>query len=562
MFQTSTSQSHPQSLPLSNSSTSASTAVHTPQDDEAEFERYGGDEPRDPPPKPQSGKEPSLAETHVEQPERNEKDREFLQWDGPDDPSNPQNMSRTRKWFITILCAVLTINVTFASSAPSSATMAIAQEFEVSSEVATLITTLFLCGYVFGPLIWAPGSEFVGRRPIFTITILCYCLTILGQALAPNIATLMVTRFLSGLFASAPLTNCGGVIADIWDPVTRGTAASIFSASVFIGPVIGPMIGGYLTMSHLGWRWIFWIMMIFAGLCWVLAFLFLPETFAPYLLLKKARRMRKQDPEKHKDVIAEHELMDRSLKGLLHRTVFRPFQMLALEPILILVTIYLSIVYGLLYALFESFPIIWAEKRGFNLGESGLIFIGVGIGTTIGALVNIHLGQKYKELMKTWRGFPPPENRLPGAIAAGPFLVVGIMWIGWTGAYASVPWYVPALGTIVLGISFSLIFISLITYIIETYLMYSASALAANTVIRSAVAAAFPLFTVQMFDNLGVQWASTLIGGIAILLAPTPYIFWKYGHRIRARSRFAPCPDLKIREEIEAEKLSRSSSNV
>ena len=134
--------------------------------------------------------------------------------------------------------------------------------------------------------------------------------------------------------------------------------------------------------------------------------------------------------------------------------------MLVLEPILLLVTVYLSVVFGLLYGLFEAFPLIWADLRGFSPGLSGLIFVGVGLGTTAGAALNIRLGRRYKDLVPRWRGSPPPENRLLGAMVGGPVLVVGIFFLGWTGAYRSVPWYVPALATVVIGVSFALVFIS------------------------------------------------------------------------------------------------------
>lgn len=94
------------------------------------------------------------------------------------------------------------------------------------------------------PLIWGPGSELVGRRGIFIGAMFMYTIFILGQALAQNIETLLVTRFISGFFACAPLTNSGGVIADIWDANTRGLAASLFTFSVFLGPVLGPIVSG------------------------------------------------------------------------------------------------------------------------------------------------------------------------------------------------------------------------------------------------------------------------------------------------------------------------------
>ncbi|TFK47416.1 MFS polyamine transporter [Heliocybe sulcata] len=504
--------------------------------DELRTEKYGGDDPLEPPlSEPVEGDDPNL-----------------VGWDGPDDPANPQNWSTSYKWVVTVICSIMTICVTFASSAPTSATLLIARQFDVTTEVANLVTTCFLLGYVFGPFFWGPGSELLGRRPVFTGPLIAFTLLHLGQALAQNLQTLLVTRFLAGFFAVAPMTTCGGVIADIWDAVGRGKSTSMFSASVFVGPVMGPIVAGFVSESYLGWRWVFWLMMIFAGACCVVGIIFLPETYAPVLLAQKAKRLRKEDPVKNKDVYAEQERQDWSIKGVLHRTLFRPFHMLVQEPILVLVTVYLAVVYGVLYSLFEALPVIFITRRGFTIPQNGLIFIGVGIGAILGSLVNLYFTRHYPALIVKWRGFPPPEQRLFGAMAAGPCLVVGAFWLGWSGEYAAVPWYVPALSTILIGLSVNLVFMSFLSYLVDTYLMYSASAFAANTFVRSGVAAAFPLFTVQMFTALGVNWAGTLIGFVALALAPSPFLFYKYGPAIRSRSKFAPCIDLKIAEELKA----------
>lgn len=220
-------------------------------------------------------------------------------------------------------------------------------------------------------------------------------------------------------------------------------------------------------------------MFIFAGVCTLIMFATLPETYAPVILLKKVKKMRKTDPEGSKDMFAEHENQDWSFKGLVHRTLFRPFKMLSMEPILILITAYLSVVYGLLYAcacfpfpphiarfltpppaVFQAFPIVFIERRGFTIGQDGLIFIGVGIGTTLGSAINLWTTAHYPALIAKWKGFPPPEQRLFGAMLGSPLLVVGIFWLGWTGQYSSVPWYVPGLSTIVIGTAISLIFMS------------------------------------------------------------------------------------------------------
>ncbi|KAJ6506234.1 MFS polyamine transporter [Mycena vitilis] len=528
----------------------AASTIRELAEEEQDYNRYGGDDPHEPAPKS------PLPYKHAPH------DPEEIDWDGPDDQGNPQNWTDRRKWLITLTCVVMTVNVTFASSAPSSASQSIVEAFDVSAEVSYLITSVFLLGYVFGPLFWGPGSELLGRRPVFVFAMSMYSILHLGQALAQNIETLLITRFFGGFFAVAPLVNAGGVIADIWSVQSRGLATSMFSASVFLGPVMGPIVAGYIVESSLSWRWVFWVMMIFAGTCTTIMILTLPETYAPVLLANRLKARRKANPEATQHLYAAREKQDWSVRGVLNRTLFRPFKMLAGEPILVLVTVYLSLVYGVMYCLFEAFPIIFIEKRGFTIAQDGLMFIGIGIGTTLGAVINAVFARNYPQLIVTWRGFPPPEERLRGGMVGGCAFVVGIFWLGWSGQYPGVPWYVPGLSTIVVGMSISLIFISFLSYLVETYLQYSASAFAANTFCRSLVAAAFPLFTVQMFNKLGVNYAATLLGGVGLILAPSPFLFYKYGARIRANSKFAPCMDLQIARILEEERAAEEKGQT
>lgn len=211
-------------------------------------------------------------------------------------------------------------------------------------------TSIFLCGYCLGPIFWGPLSELFGRRAVFVWTLSIYTLFHIGQALAQNIHTLLITRFFCGVFACAPLSNAGGVIADMWDPISRGLAMSFFSTTVSLGPVLGPIVAGFMVQAKVSWRWIFGVMAFFALLCTSLTIVFLPETYAPVLHKWKAQRLRKEDPEKNKDLYAESERGDWSAKGLFERTIKRPFVMLAVEPILLLITLYMSVVYGVLYA--------------------------------------------------------------------------------------------------------------------------------------------------------------------------------------------------------------------
>lgn len=295
-----------------------------------------------------------------------------VSWDGPDDPANPRNWPLTKKIFLTFIVCLTTITVTFASSVPSPAVKEFQTEFGLKPIQSYLILTLFVAGFAIGPFLWAPGSEMFGRRPVFLLTLLIFALFQIGEARAQSGATLLVCRFLSGLFAASPLSNSGGVIADLWGPIGRGPAMSIFTAGNFLGPALGPPVGGFVSSSHLGWRWIFWIIMILAGTVFLVNLFWLPETYAPVLLQNKAQRLRKEDPVRNADLYAPQERADWSPKGILKRTVYRPLHMLTSEPMLLVVTVYTSMVYGLLYATFEAFPLVWEVKHKFSPGLTGL----------------------------------------------------------------------------------------------------------------------------------------------------------------------------------------------
>lgn len=105
---------------------------------------------------------------------------------------------------------------------------------------------------------------------------------------------------------------------------------------------------------------------------------------------------------------------------------------------------------------------IFIRTRHFSITNDGLVFIGIGIGSVLATFVNLWFLRTYPRLIKEWYGFPPAEERLYSAMVGGPVLVVGILWLGWSGNYESVPWWVPGLSTILIGLAITLVFISFI----------------------------------------------------------------------------------------------------
>ncbi|KAF9260712.1 MFS general substrate transporter [Marasmius fiardii PR-910] len=484
----------------------------------------------------------SSSATGVPPPERqlHEKNDSFLIDELPlDDPSNPKGWSNARKWYITMTAGLLVLNATFASSAPGGIAQALLREFKISREVEILTISLFVAGYCVGPLLWGPLSEEFGRRPIFIVGFFVYMLFQIGAALAQNVATILVVRFLGGVFAACPLANSGAVISDIWDAKTRGRALAVFTVAPFAGPSLGPTVAGFIYVSGTSWRWLFWVLAIFAGVCWLLIVFTLPETYTPILLVQRAKKLRKEtgDDRYH----APMEVTKKTIRQRTEYILLRPFKMLFLEPMLLAMTAYMSFVYGCLYLLFAAYPIVFTQGHHLNAGISGLMFIPILVGGVIAVTIyTFTFGPRYEREVDRCAPNPVvPEFRLEMTLIAAPVYAISFFWFGWT-SYPSISLWAPMMSGVLNGFGVSWVFLGLFNYLIDTYLMAAASALAINTVVRSIFGAVFPLFATQMYEALGNQWASTLLGFVALAMTPIPFVFMKYGAKLRARSRYSP----------------------
>ncbi|OJT09245.1 hypothetical protein TRAPUB_14320 [Trametes pubescens] len=465
---------------------------------------------------------------------------------GPDDPDNPKSWSRPYRWYITMLSAVLVLNATFASSAPEGIIPDLMQQFSFGQEVAVLTIALFVAGYCVGPLIWGPLSEQIGRKPVFLISFFVYTGFQVGCALSQNTASILIFRFLGGTFAAAPLANSGAVMSDVWDADTRGKALALFTLAPFAGPTLGPTVSGFMAVAGVSWRWVFWLLTFFAGACLIVTFFTLPETFVPVILVKRAQKLRKETGDDRYWAPLERSTMSTGQR--IRHILGRPFVVLAREPMLIAITLYMSFIYGCIYLLFEAYPIVFTEGHHFNQGITGLTFLPIFIGAALGvAAYLVFFNRRYERAMAAFAPHPvPPEYRLELCLWASPMFALSFFWFGWT-SYPSVSYWAPLLAGVPLGMSIIFLFLGLFNYVIDAYLFVAASALSSMTVVRSLFGAGFPLFATQMFDTLNPRWASTLLGCIAVVLGPIPFVLRAYGHHLRKNSKYAPTGDQPTR---------------
>ncbi|KAK9447517.1 major facilitator superfamily domain-containing protein [Limtongia smithiae] len=462
------------------------------------------------------------------------------------DPGNPKNWSKAYKWYSTMLVAVLCFAVAFGSAVVTGDLGGVATTFNVSEETTILTVTLFVIGFGVGPMFFAPASEIWGRQVVYISTLGLAVVFIIPCAVAQNIGTLLVCRLIDGIAFSAPMTLVGGTLADLWRPEERGTAMATFSAAPFLGPCIGPIVGGYIG-DNTSWRWIYWVMLIFTGLIYALVCVTLPETYAPTILKRRAAKLRKDTGDQ--SYVTDLELNPRSLGDLMKVNLIRPFQLLFMELIVFLISIYMSVLYGLLYMFFFCYPVVFQEGRGWSSGAVGLAFIPIALGVIVAALIAPYVNAHYNKLAAKYNGRPPAELRLIPMMVGCWCIPIGLFIFAWT-SYPTVHWSGSLIGTFPLGVGFSLLYNSANNYIVDSYQHYAASALASKTCIRSFWGAAVPLFTIQMFHKMGNQWAGTFLALIGLVCCAIPFAFYIWGAKIRARSRYAYSPEDEAAENL------------
>jgi multidrug resistance protein len=478
--------------------------------------------------------ERTLSGDALEEPQEPQ-DPHIVDWDSPSDPANPQNWKASKKWGIIAALGAVTLITPLASSFFAPGVPQVLRTFhETSNTIATFVVSVYILGFAIGPLIIAPMSELYGRIMLYNIANLLFVVFNIACALSTSMPMLIAFRFFAGCAGSAPLTLGGGTIADMFPPQQRAGAMAIWSMGPLLGPVIGPVCGGFLV-EHMSWRWVFWIMAIFGGAFGLLLLVVGRETYAPILLEKKAAALRKETGDAaYKSKLAK----DIPPREIFVRAITRPMKMLFLSPIVGLMALYIGINYGILYLFFTTITFVFEGTYHFSSGSVGLAYIGVGVGMIVGMAVLGVLSDKIikKQLAK---GNVKPEHRLPllltlpGAIG----LPIGVFVYGWTTFY-KVHYIVPIVATAFIGLGNLTAMMTIQTYLVDAFTVHAASAIAANTVLRSIFGAVLPLSGLSMYDALGLGWGNSLLGFISLAFIPVPIFFRFYGERIRTSKKF------------------------
>ncbi|KAL6715884.1 hypothetical protein ACLMJK_006845 [Lecanora helva] len=456
-------------------------------------------------------------------------DLNIISFEGPNDPDNLIDWSRTYKWYIFILIPVMTLVITFATliCAPT-APLILAELAPTDTSFLTLVVSIWELGEAFRSLLTGPLSEIYGRGPVYHAANVLFVLFSIGGALSTSIRMVLAFRFLAG-FTVASVTLNPTIVGDLFIVEERGKAMAIMNLAPLLGPLAGPVVGGYFSQA-----------IVFR------------ETYKVKIIQRKVAKLRQKG-----DNDQLQSWYDTPLAGNdFWKALVRPAQMLILSPILLSLALYVSVVMGYLYLLLTSMTEAFEVAYGFTTGSASLTFLGLGnyhsmpsssnlcihqadrflgIGMTIGMIVCRVVLDHY---VKRWRGSngTKPEYRLPALVMRGLVMPAGLFFYSWTNQ-TRVHWIVPTLALVPLGFGFAVIFLPAFSYMVDAFGIHAASALAASITLRCVTGGVFPLAGPPLYTKFGQGWGNSILGFIALGFLPVPLLLMRYGERMRRRSK-------------------------
>ncbi|KAL9097276.1 MAG: hypothetical protein Q9165_000703 [Trypethelium subeluteriae] len=277
----------------------------------------------------------------------------------------------------------------------------------VSSEVAFLPYVFYTLGLAFGPMVSAPTSEAFGRKIIYLVGIPFFALFTLGAGFSQNISSLTVCRFFAGVFGSTGLAAGTPTLTDVWAPAERGIPMALYVTAPFLGPTLGPLIGGYVAQSK-GWRWTQWVTLFFT-VVFLMPVLFMSETYKKQILKRRAKRQGRS-PSNSKRTFLQ------ATAFFLRATLTRPLHMMTVEPIVGLFSLYVALNFATIYNFYAAFPYVFSEAYAFDLGAIGLTFLGMGIGVLLASsgivFIDRHFYRKRFQKARLRGEKLAPEHRL------------------------------------------------------------------------------------------------------------------------------------------------------
>lgn len=455
-----------------------------------------------------------------------------------------------KKWMILTVIFVVQMSMNFNTSVYPSAVPLITEDPRyagVSEQGARVGQMIFLVAYAFGSELWAPWSEELGRWPILQVSLFLVNCTQIWAALSPNFKSLIAARFFGGLWTAGGSVTLG-MVADMFDADDQQYAVAYIVLSSVGGTSIGPLIGGFIAgAAQNPLYWIFWTQLIFGGATQTLHFFLVPETRSTIILDREAKRRRKlakkEGNTEGENIYGPNELRkDRFSMKEIGVTWIRPFEMFVREPIVLSLSLLSGFSDALIFTFTESFTLVF-KQWNFSTIQIGLAFIPINLGYIISFFSFFPSIHSQRKIRRRDPDALLPEARLWWLLWTAPLETIGLFGFAWTSlGPPHVHWIAPMIFSVLIAIANYAIYMATIDYMVASYGVYSASATGGNALARDFLAGIAALYATPLYENIGTlhyEWASTILGCLAIFVTIPIYVFYWKGPAIRERSKFA-----------------------
>ncbi|KAJ4151103.1 hypothetical protein LMH87_011820 [Akanthomyces muscarius] len=445
---------------------------------------------------------------------------------------NPYSWPNWKKWAVMSTAFLVTFIVGLNATSITTASDIISDEFSLGSgiiEYNFFAVTAWNAAAAFVPLVTLPLMDTYGVRWGYLTCYIIFTIFLIPQALAQNFATLVVCRAIAGAVGGTLQNAADGIAANLFlHNHERVLPLTGYVFSLVFGVTMGPVLGA--VVEPLNWRWIFWIQLIVCGALTPVVFLFVKETRGSVLYAKHF-----PDDSNHADAADGKNALEE-----LYATTTRSAILLTTELTVALFTLWSSFAFGLVFISTQSVPLVFGSAFGWEAYRSGLVQSAIGIGQILGfgaCLVQRSLYISSAHRNKENPGVPIPEAMLHLSIPTTPIaLAGGLFMYGWS--IYQPHWIVTAIGLALVGFASMVIINAASIYITDSYSTFAASAIAAVAFGENVFAAFLPLAAKPMYERMGYDWASSLLGFIGLALTLAPLLLLFNGRKIRSKSTF------------------------
>ncbi|KAI0176402.1 major facilitator superfamily transporter [Hypoxylon sp. FL1284] len=445
----------------------------------------------------------------------------------------------------------------------------LADEFQVTVSQINLTVTTYMIFQGLTPMFVGSFADSTGRRPAYAICFTIYIAANVGCALAPSYPALLVLRMLQSAGSSTTVALCQAVVADVATSAERGQYVGYTALPILLAPAVGPVIGGVLS-QYVGWRWIFWLLAILAGVMFLIHALWLPETCREIVgdgsikphrayrtgwqLCKEAlrrRRARRSQEASGGGAPLSHTASRASTRRSLHLKKFNVLQsvIILLEKEMFLLLAYSSVVFTSFYCVATVMPTQLAANYGFDEIQVGLMYLPMVGGSIVAAFVNGRLmnwnyrrhcrlqGVPFeRSKQQDLAGFPIERARLDIGVPMLALTVACTLAWGWAFQYRA---HIAVACVLLFLLGWATVGFSntINVLLVDVNVGSAGAATASNNLTRCLIGAAATAVIGPMITGVGIGWAFTILALLYVVGAPSLYFVMKNGVRWRREKR-------------------------